>query len=72
MHRSGLRGGHHAPRGTRMVHKSGRRTKALEYGDPGKVSTRFSVEFVCIKRRVSEELVAADWSTAEGEAAADR
>jgi len=40
-----------------------RREQALEHADLGMDSTRFSVEFVCIKRRVSEEVVAADWST---------
>jgi hypothetical protein len=44
----------------RMVKKFSRRAKALDRAGPGMDSTRFSVEFVCIKWPVGEEVVAAD------------
>jgi hypothetical protein len=53
--------GHSVARITRMVKKFSRRAKSLDRAGPGMDSTRFSVEFVCIKRQVGVEAVAADW-----------
>ena len=47
----------------RMVKKFSRRAKALRRAGRGMESTRFPVELVCIKRRVGEEVMAADWPT---------
>jgi hypothetical protein len=47
----------------RMVKKVRRRAMALKRSGPGMDSTKFSVESVCIKRRVGEEMAAGDRST---------
>ena len=52
--------------GSRIVKKFSRRAKALRRAGRGMESTRFPVEFVCIRQYVSEEIVAADWSACRG------